>query len=147
MHVMIMFTPTQFAAAGVVLLFALAPCAALLPVRPASARLIYLTCALLCAALAALGLSVLLSTAPPDSHLALPIGLPFARSELGLDALSAVFFVIANLTSAIVSAGAIGYGAHAPEPRRVLPFYPAFIAAMNLVLLAQDAFSFLLGWE
>jgi formate hydrogenlyase subunit 3/multisubunit Na+/H+ antiporter MnhD subunit len=142
-----MFTPTQLATAGVVLLFALAPCAAFLPARPTSARLIYLACAMLCAALAALGLSVLLSTATPGSYLPLPIGLPFARSELGLDALSAVFFVIANLTSAIVSAGAMGYGAHAPEPRRVLPFYPAFIAAMNLVLLAQDAFSFLLGWE
>ena len=144
---MIIFTPIQYAAAGVVLLFALSPCAAFLPPRATSARFIYLACALLCAALAALGLSVLVSTATPGSHLVLPIGLPFARSELGLDALSAVFFVIANLTSAIVSAGAMGYGAHAHEPRRVLPFYPAFIAAMNLVLLAQDAFSFLLGWE
>jgi formate hydrogenlyase subunit 3/multisubunit Na+/H+ antiporter MnhD subunit len=29
----------------------------------------------------------------------------------------------------------------------VLPFYPAFIAGMNLVLLSNDAFSFLFGWE
>jgi formate hydrogenlyase subunit 3/multisubunit Na+/H+ antiporter MnhD subunit len=29
----------------------------------------------------------------------------------------------------------------------VLPFYPAFLAAMNLVVLADDAFSFLLSWE
>jgi formate hydrogenlyase subunit 3/multisubunit Na+/H+ antiporter MnhD subunit len=28
-----------------------------------------------------------------------------------------------------------------------VPFYPAFIGGMNLVLLAQDAFSFLVGWE
>src|SRR5450756_263792 len=41
----------------------------------------------------------------------------------------------------------IGYGAHAREPQRVVPFYPAFIAGMNLVRLAQDAFSFLVGWE
>ena len=111
MHEMTGVTPIQLGAAGVVLLFALAPCAAFLPPRPTSARLIYLACALLCGALAALGLSVLVSTATPGSHLVLPVGLPFARSELGLDALSAVFFVIANLTSAIVSAGAIGYGA------------------------------------
>jgi formate hydrogenlyase subunit 3/multisubunit Na+/H+ antiporter MnhD subunit len=29
----------------------------------------------------------------------------------------------------------------------VLPFYPAFLAAMNLVVLADDAFTFLLTWE
>ncbi len=30
---------------------------------------------------------------------------------------------------------------------RVLPFFPAFLAAMNLVVLADDAFTFLLAWE
>jgi formate hydrogenlyase subunit 3/multisubunit Na+/H+ antiporter MnhD subunit len=29
----------------------------------------------------------------------------------------------------------------------VLPFYPLFLAGMNLVVLADDAFSFLLSWE
>ena len=29
----------------------------------------------------------------------------------------------------------------------MLPFYPAFLAAMNLVVLAADAFSFLVAWE
>jgi len=29
----------------------------------------------------------------------------------------------------------------------VLPFYPAYLAAMNLVVMADDAFSFLLSWE
>jgi hydrogenase-4 component B len=29
----------------------------------------------------------------------------------------------------------------------VLPFYPAFLAGMNLVVLAADAFTFLLSWE
>jgi formate hydrogenlyase subunit 3/multisubunit Na+/H+ antiporter MnhD subunit len=29
----------------------------------------------------------------------------------------------------------------------VLPFFPAFLAAMNLVVMADDAFSFLLSWE
>src|SRR5439155_25251267 len=32
-------------------------------------------------------------------------------------------------------------------PLRVLPFYPAFLAGMNLVVLADDAFTFLLSWE
>src|SRR6185437_2693731 len=30
---------------------------------------------------------------------------------------------------------------------RVLPFYPAFIAAMNLVVIADDAYGFLFSWE
>ena len=29
----------------------------------------------------------------------------------------------------------------------MLPFFPAFLAGMNLVLLADDAFSFLFAWE
>jgi len=29
----------------------------------------------------------------------------------------------------------------------VLPFFPAFLAGMNLVVLAADAFSFLVAWE
>ena len=29
----------------------------------------------------------------------------------------------------------------------MLPFFPAFLAGMNLVLLADDAFTFLLSWE
>src|SRR5205823_6533449 len=77
----------------------------------------------------------------------IPIGLPLGRTFLGLDPLSAAFALIVNLAAAIVSGYAIGYGVHAREPQRVVPFYPAFIAGMNLVLLAQDAFSFLVGWE
>ena len=32
-------------------------------------------------------------------------------------------------------------------PLRVLPFFPAYLAGMNLVVLADDAFSFLVAWE
>src|SRR5262249_7665778 len=41
----------------------------------------------------------------------------------------------------------LGYGRHEEEPGRVLPFYAAFLAGMNLVVLADDAFTFLLSWE
>src|SRR5439155_701403 len=61
--------------------------------------------------------------------------------------LGAAFALIINVATALVSGYAIGYGAHAREPQRVVPFYPAFIAGMNLVLLSRDAFSFLVGWE
>ena len=42
---------------------------------------------------------------------------------------------------------ALGYGRHEAAPERVLPFYPAFLAGMNLVVLADDAFTFLSRWE
>ncbi len=32
-------------------------------------------------------------------------------------------------------------------PTRVVPFFPLFLAAMNLVVIAGDAFTFLLSWE
>src|SRR5581483_8891236 len=38
-------------------------------------------------------------------------------------------------------------GRHEHEPQRVLPFYPAYLAGMNLVVLSHDAFSFLVSWE
>jgi formate hydrogenlyase subunit 3/multisubunit Na+/H+ antiporter MnhD subunit len=55
--------------------------------------------------------------------------------------------VIVDLGAAAGSLYAIGYGRHEHEPARVLPFYPAFLAGMNLVLLADDAYSFLFAWE
>jgi hydrogenase-4 component B len=113
--------------------------------RPLGSRFIYAGCMLTCAALAAVALFALLGGGTHSVEL--PIGLPHSRTLLGLDPLSAAFAFIINLDAAIVSAYAIGYGSHAPEPLRVLPYYPAFIAAMNLVLLAQDAYSFLVGWE
>ena len=42
---------------------------------------------------------------------------------------------------------ALGYGEHETAPQRVLPFYPAFLAGMTLVVLADDAFTFLFSWE
>ena len=42
---------------------------------------------------------------------------------------------------------ALGYGQHEEAPQRVLPFYAAFLAAMTLVVIADDAFTFLASWE
>jgi formate hydrogenlyase subunit 3/multisubunit Na+/H+ antiporter MnhD subunit len=110
-------------------------------------RFIYGACALTCAAITGVALVQLLGPASGPRAIELAVGLPLGRTLLGYDPLSAAFAVIINVANTIVSAYAIGYGAHAREPQRVLPFYPAFIAGMNLVLLAQDAFSFLVGWE
>ena len=77
----------------------------------------------------------------------LPFGLPWLEAHFRIDSLSAYFLVILNLLAAIVSLFAVGYGAHEEEPHRVLPLYPVFLAGMNLVLLSDDAFSFLVAWE
>jgi len=77
----------------------------------------------------------------------LPLGLPWLGAHFHLDALSAFFLAVVNLGGAVASLYAIGYARQEPESRRVLPFYAAFLAAMNLVVIAADAFSFLLAWE
>jgi formate hydrogenlyase subunit 3/multisubunit Na+/H+ antiporter MnhD subunit len=76
-----------------------------------------------------------------------PLGLPWIGARFHLDALADVFLVVVDVGGAIASLYALGYGRHEPEPERALPFYPAFLAGMNLVLLAADAFSFLVAWE
>ena len=77
----------------------------------------------------------------------LPVGLPWLGAHFRLDALAAFFLVVVNLGGAAASLYGLGYGHHEPAPHRVLPFFPAFLAGMNLVVLADDAFSYLLCWE
>ena len=81
------------------------------------------------------------------SMIILPLGLPWLGMHFRIDALAAVFLVVVNLGGVAASVFALGYGRHELAPQRVLPFYPAFLAAMNLVVIADDAFTFLLSWE
>ena len=73
----------------------------------------------------------------------LPIGLPWLGAHFRLDPLAAAFLVVVNLGGATASLYGLGYGRHEEEPGRVLPFFPAFLGGMNLVVLADDAFTFL----
>lgn len=88
----------------------------------------------------------LLGSGSPVS-VTLPLGLPWLGAHFRLDALSAFFLAVIDLGAAAASFYALGYGRHEPAPQRVLPFYPAFLAGMNLVVLADDAFTFLVSWE
>jgi len=108
---------------------------------------VYVACAALCAA--ALGLLVLHLLAPDagTSVRVLPLGLPWLGAHFRLDALATFFLIVVNLGGAAASVYALGYGRHETAPHRVLPFYAAFLAGMNLVVLADDAFTFLLCWE
>ena len=104
-----------------------------------------------CAAASAVGfiapLSQFVAGAGAGPQLVLPLGLPWTGAHFRIDALTAFFLVVVNLGGATASLYALGYGRHETAPHRVLPFYPAFLAAMNLVVLADDAFTFLLSWE
>ena len=79
--------------------------------------------------------------------LTLPVGLPWLGAHFRLDALASFFLIVVNLGGAAASLYGLGYGHHEATPHRVLPFFPAFLAGMNLVVLADDAFSYLLCWE
>jgi formate hydrogenlyase subunit 3/multisubunit Na+/H+ antiporter MnhD subunit len=97
------------------------------------------------ALLAAFAALAIAPAIPPS--FTLPLGLPWLGANFRLDALSAFFLVVVNLGAAAASVFAIGYGRHEIAPERVLPFYPAFLAGMNLVVMADDAFTFLVSWE
>ena len=81
------------------------------------------------------------------ASLVLPLGIPWLGAHFRLDALSAFFLLVIDLGALSASLFALGYGAHEEAPERVLPFYPAFLAGMTLVVLADDAFTFLVSWE
>ncbi|UWU18644.1 hydrogenase 4 subunit B (plasmid) [Rhizobium sullae] len=85
--------------------------------------------------------------APLASTIILPLGLPWLGAHFRLDALAAFFLVVVDLAGLLASLYALGYGRHEHAAHRVLPFFPAFLAGMNLVILADDAFTFLISWE
>src|ERR1700681_744887 len=88
----------------------------------------------------------LLGAAPAES-MVLPLGIPWLGSHFRIDALSAFFLAVVDLGAVTASVFAIGTARHENAPLRVLPFYPAFLAGMMLVVMADDAFTFLFSWE
>lgn len=77
----------------------------------------------------------------------LPLGLPWIDAHFRIDVLSSLFVVIVNLGAAVASLYGLGYGRHESSPLRILAFFPIFLAGMNLVVIADDAYSFLVSWE
>ncbi|MGB4946707.1 MAG: hydrogenase 4 subunit B [Candidatus Competibacter denitrificans] len=116
------------------------------PQHPEGSHRVYATTLIICTVFLLLTAGYL-AVRPQAFSLTLPFGLPWLGMHFRLDALSAFFLVVVNLGGAVASLFALGYGRHERAPERVLPFFPAFLAGMNLVLLADDAFSFLFAWE
>jgi formate hydrogenlyase subunit 3/multisubunit Na+/H+ antiporter MnhD subunit len=92
------------------------------------------------------GVAALIGTTQAET-LILPLGLPWIGAHFRLDPLAAFFLVVVNLGVGAASLYALGFGKHETAPQRVLPFYPLFLAAMTLVVVADDAFTFLFSWE
>ena len=112
----------------------------------AATQVVYGLCLLICFLSCAVGTFHLLGGATPVS-LTLPLGVPWIGAHFRIDALAAYFLAVIGLGAFAASLFALGYGRHEEAPSRVLPFYPAFLAGMNLVVLADDAFTFLGSWE
>jgi hydrogenase-4 component B len=136
--------PTVLACAA--MLIVLAAFAVMIGRSAVAARFVYGTCMAAAAISLAAALLHLLGAAAPET-ITLPVGVPWLGAHLRIDALSAFFLIVVDLGAFSASLFALGYGEHETAPQRVLPFYPAFLAGMTLVVLADDAFTFLLSWE
>ncbi len=110
------------------------------------ARVLFPLSAALSLALAGIALSAL-PGAPQTAVLA--IGLPDLPFHLRLDALSAFFLALLGLASAGISVFAGGYfrrGEGTP-PGLLCLHYHLFLVGMAMVMLADDAYAFMVTWE
>jgi formate hydrogenlyase subunit 3/multisubunit Na+/H+ antiporter MnhD subunit len=79
----------------------------------------------------------------------LPLGLPDLPFHLRLDALSAFFLFVLGAVGAAVSAYSAGYcrSSEGTPPGLICFQYHAFLAAMAVVVIADDAYLFMVAWE
>ena len=95
------------------------------------------------------GMTVLIDNSLIQQQLGL--GLPWLAWHLRLDALSGFFFVLVGTVTFAISFYAPGYVKefeHSPYPLSVLGVFTGlFITGMLLVLLADDAYTFMVAWE
>lgn len=109
-------------------------------------RVLFPVGALLGLVLSGLALDALLS---PAEVAVLPIGLPSLPFHLRLDGLSAYFLMVIGAASAGISMFAAGYfrkGEGTP-PGLLCLEYHVFLVSMAGVVLADDAYSFMVMWE
>ncbi len=102
-------------------------------------------------ALVGLAISVIALTGIGDvaQTMVLPLGLPDLPFHLRLDALSAFFLVLLGGAAAGISVFSAGYfkASENASPRLLCLQYHVFLAAMALVLVADDAYLFMVAWE
>ena len=118
--------------------------------RPTSLRFVGRTLFPL-GAICGLALAVVAATSlmTPSEQTILPIGLPDLPVHLRRDALASLFLLLLGATSAGISIFAAGYfrKGHGTAPGLLCLQYHLFLASMGLVLLADDAYAFMVAWE
>ena len=109
-------------------------------------RLLFMLGAVVAIVVAAIALVAL--RAEPQA-MVLPLGLPDLPFHLRLDALSAFFLILLGAAAAAISLFSSGYfrAGEGTAPGLVCLEYHAFLAAMALVLIADDAYLFMVSWE
>jgi len=97
----------------------------------------------------ALAVIAFMALASSPQERVLPFGLPDLPFHLRLDALSAFFLLLLGAASAAVSVYSAGYfrASDGTPPGQVCFQYHVFIAAMAGVLIADDAYVFMVAWE
>src|SRR5215472_7649384 len=118
--------------------------------RPTSLRFVGRTLfplSALCSAL--LAVVALWSLAAAPERAILLIGLPDLPVHLRRDGLSSVFLFLLGAVSAGISVFAAGYfrRGHGTSAGLLCLQYHLFLASMGLVLLADDAYAFMVAWE
>ena len=85
----------------------------------------------------------------PPTQFVLPFGLPDLPFHLRLDALSGFFLILLGGAAFGVTLYGVGYFRHLPAGQLALlsTWYHLFLAGMALVLLANDAYAFMVAWE
>jgi formate hydrogenlyase subunit 3/multisubunit Na+/H+ antiporter MnhD subunit len=98
---------------------------------------------------AALALIAAASIASPAESLTLVIGLPDLPIHVRLDALSAAFLFLLGAATTGISVFAAGYfrKGEGTAPGLLCLQYHLFLAAMGFVLVADDAYGFMVAWE
>ncbi|CAG0998409.1 NADH-quinone oxidoreductase subunit L [Burkholderiales bacterium] len=86
--------------------------------------------------------------APPQVAV-LPLGLPDLPFHVRVDALSAYFLVLLGAAGAAISWFSAGYfrSSEGTPPGLICFQYHVFLAAMAFVLIADDAYAFMVAWE
>jgi hydrogenase-4 component B len=89
------------------------------------------------------------SMGAPAEHAVLVIGLPDLPAHLRRDALSSLFLFLLGAVSAGISVFAAGYfrRGHGTSAGLLCLQYHLFLASMGGVLLADDAYAFMVAWE
>jgi len=97
----------------------------------------------------ALALAALANVAQPAAHAVLPLGLPDLPFHVRRDSLSDVFLFLLGAASAGISVFGAGYfrRGEGTAPGLLCLQYHLFLASMGLVLLADDAYLFMVAWE